>query len=254
MGRKALLATSIICLPATALAQSVADPYVSLGAGPNYLEPEQLKEISVGIGLIGNISGNLVDKNVNFGSGLATIGGVGWSFGNGVRVDLEGDHRGNHQNQNGKSLNLNVVTRVKSGAEQKSGVMVDSFHDFTDAVAPGVTSYIEAGTGWQHIFGDTTEIPGAFPAGPFASSLFKYDLNGGASAFVYQGIIGVAYALASVDPGLLLTVGCRFFGADGNRSHKGDLSSADRVANANLSFEPEANHAIVLGVRYVIGE
>jgi OmpA-OmpF porin, OOP family len=244
--RDALVVATILAIPLAARAQPVNGPYVGLGIGWNYLESEQLKGISTNTAQFGDISRNINNKNVNFGSGLVALGSVGWGFGNGIRLEVEGNYRGNYRNQHGQepsitSLRINVT---ESGGENKAGVMVNALYDFTDLFGAGITPYLGGGIGWQSIQG----------GGVFVGQPFIYSRNGNTNAFGYQAIAGMSYTLASIDPGLALTAEYRFLGVGGNRSVTGNvITRGGRTTGVKLDFGPESNQAIIFGVRYAFG-
>ena len=256
MRRIALLATTILGLSVPALAQPVAGPYVSLGVGWNYLQDEQIKNISVGTTAFGTVtSRNLNNRNVNFGSGIVGLGSVGWGFGNGLRVELEGNYRGNYRNQNGQGPTTvnpglgNAINVTKSGGEQKEGAMVNAFYDFTDAFGRGITPYIGAGVGYQRVELGSTQFSLLTPGS--TGQVFNGRAGNGINAFGYQAIAGASYNLVSVDPGLYLTLEYRFLGVGGDRSGTGTISGTNgRSYNLKVSSGPEYNQGIVVGVRY----
>ncbi len=89
--RQSLLAATILAAaPLLASVHASAQPieglYVGLGAGGNYLQQERVLA-SPGLGLRGT------DLAINIGG--VGVASVGWGFGNGLRLELEGDVRHN---------------------------------------------------------------------------------------------------------------------------------------------------------------
>ena len=250
--RNALVVATILTIPLAARAQPVSGPYVSLGVGWNYLASEQIKGVSANTALFGDVSREVNNKNVNFGSGVVGLGAVGWGFGNGIRVEVEGNYRYNSTNQNGNGTNVGQHAFVAgSGGESKAGVMVNALYDFTDIIAPGITPYIGGGAGWQSITGGKTTVQAISPGGIFVGQPFVLRSSGNQDAFAYQAILGVSYTLASVDPGLALTLEYRFFGVGGDKSFNGSIiGPTGRQTPAKVSTGPEQNHAVIFGVRY----
>lgn len=254
MFRKVLLAATFLSIAAAAhvQAQPVTGLYVGAGVGWNYLAQEQIKGISVASSRVGNLSAsNLNNRNINFGSGVGALANVGWGFGNGVRVELEGNYRGNYRNQNGdaRTVSQSVSNRInvlQTGGEQKAGLMVNGAYDFVDAFGHGITPYIGAGIGWQHVEFGTTRLQGYTPAG----RSFTTNNSGGVDAFAYQAILGTSYNWTSMSPNLYLTAEYRFMGVGGDRGSTGQIVTQGGSSKVTVSSGPEANHAIIFGVRY----
>ena len=70
---------------------------------------------------------------------------VGYGFGNGFRVELEGDYFAN----NFSKSNINGAKLPASGKEQKYGVFLNGYYDF-DVGLPYLFPYLGAGVGWQN--------------------------------------------------------------------------------------------------------
>jgi OmpA-OmpF porin, OOP family len=248
MYRTALAAATILALPLVAEAQPIDGLYIGGGVGWNYLQSEQLKNISAQSGRFGGVS--VSNRNVNFGSGIVTLGSVGWGFGNGLRAELEGNFRDNASNQNGGGSSFAAVRTISGGGETKTGAMVNAFYDFTDAFGPGITPYVGVGVGWQYIRANNIQISGPLPAGPGAGAPFLFRLNNGTNAFAYQAILGASYTLSSIDPGLALTAEYRYMGTGGNRTYKAQFFAPQVARGTNIQVGMENNQAIILGVRY----
>jgi OmpA-OmpF porin, OOP family len=248
MYRTVLAAATILALPMAVEAQPVEGIYIGGGVGWNYLQSEQLKNISSQSNTFGGVS--VSNRNVNFGSGLVTLGSVGWGFGNGLRAELEGNFRDNASNQNGNGSAFSSTHVVGNGGETKTGAMVNALYDFTDAFGPGISPYVGVGVGWQYIRANGINVVGPLPAGPNAGAPFLFRLNNGQNAFAYQAILGTAFTLSSIDPGLALTAEYRYMGTAGNRSYKAQFFSPQVARGTNIQLGMENNQAIILGVRY----
>jgi outer membrane protein OmpA-like peptidoglycan-associated protein len=238
--KKALLAATLLSLPMAAQAQSwdprVQGIYVGAGAGFNYL-----------MGSSDTIGTSSVD--VGFAWGFAGVLSVGYGFGNGLRLELEGSYRQNDVD-NIKASGIGTLPRP-SGTAASYGVMFNALYDFR--LGP-VMPYVGAGVGyvindWQDIgFGQRTA------AGNAANLTF----GGDSGTFAYQGILGLALPIESV-PGLALTAEYRFLGTaqvelDGRANgvvQFGGQRFADRQA---FSYSADNyNHSIMFGVRYNFG-
>ena len=88
--RTALLAATILAAPLAAGAQPIQGLYIGAGAGGNYLQQERA-QASPGLGL--------TPKRFSTDIGGAGVGSVGYGFGNGLRLEIEGDVRHNHVRQ-----------------------------------------------------------------------------------------------------------------------------------------------------------
>jgi outer membrane protein OmpA-like peptidoglycan-associated protein len=162
--RKILLAASLFALPATLHAQPITGVYVGAGVGVNQLLDMDVK----------GVPGAKVTSDV----GLAALGSVGYGFGNGLRIELEGNYR----NQHARSKPAGA-----SGTAESYGAMANVLYDFDMG---GVSPYVGAGVGvqWMHLQGGGTSDPAA----------------------AAQGIVGVAIPVGM--PGLAVTAEARVLG------------------------------------------
>jgi OOP family OmpA-OmpF porin len=248
MSRASLAVATILALPVVVKAQPVDGLYIGGAVGWNYLQSEQLKNISSQSDVRGGVS--VSNRNVNFGSGFVALGSLGWGFGNGLRAELEGNFRDNSSNQNGGGSAFSSTHLLGGGGEVKAGAMVNALYDFTDAFGPGFSPYVGAGIGWQYIRANGIQILGPLPAGPNTGAPFLFRLNNGQNSFAYQAILGLAYSLSSIAPGLALTAEYRYLGTAGNRTYKAQFFSPQVARGANIEVGMENNHAILVGLRY----
>ena len=215
--KKALLAATMLALPLAAQAQPVTGLYIGAGAGLNYLQSTKDAgvEVSTDLGFVGVLS-------------------VGYGFGNGFRVELEGNYRSNDADriQAGR-------TRFSAGGTVTSyGVMANAIYEF--ALGP-VQPYVGVGAGW--IFHEY-DVRGR--AGATTRSLTDDDGN-----FGFQAIVGAAFPIAAV-PGLALTAEYRFLGTLGH-----ELSSRNTIGGVSTRTTFDAdnyNHSLLLGLRYNFGQ
>ena len=115
--RKFLAASAAVMLPSLAMAQPINGLYVGAGALYNYKQTEHSRS-SPGAGLAG---GKLDYDEGGFGG----VGSVGYGFGNGLRVELEGDYR-----QNGLREFSTPTPRTQGkSTEQDIGVMANVLYD-----------------------------------------------------------------------------------------------------------------------------
>ncbi len=182
--RKILLAASLLALPATLHAQPITGVYVGAGVGVNQLLDMNVK----------GVPGAKITSDV----GVAAVGSVGYGFGNGLRVELEGNYR----NQHGRAKPAGA-----SGTIETYGAMLNALYDFDMG---GIAPYVGAGIGaqWMTIS------------------------NGGGSSDVApaaQGIVGVAIPVGM--PGLAVTAEARVLGwLDNARFGGGKLENPINVS------------------------
>ena len=249
--RIALLAATVLTAPmlvapGAVLAQPVTGLYVGAGAGGNYLQQERVLA-SPGL--------NLAAKRLSTDIGGVGVGSVGWGFGNGFRVEVEGDVRHNRVRQLSGFVNGSGPTA--SGGDQYSyGGMVNAFFDM-DVGLNWLYPYFGLGGGIAdtyldnlHSYGTGAGQPNVIPGGP--SAPIRLGVRGWSTNLAYQGIFGISFPLAAV-PGLSLTTEYRFYGVLDAPSFHG----RDNVVNSNgggtsghFNINSDYNHSLLLGVRY----
>ena len=255
--RSALLAATFVAMPLVASAQPVTGLYVGLGAGVNVMSQEQVKNLSFPtLAPLG--SGLSTSGHVNGSTGFAGVVSMGWGFGNGLRAEIEGDYRDNHLT--GLS-GFTTATSLNGGTnEQKYGGMVNVLYDF-NGLTPWFVPYVGAGVGYQGIdekfhAGNTAAIPGtALGAGQLQVA------NAGSTqgSFAYQAIVGMAFPLPQITPGLAATLEYRFMGTTGNQSYSATATAFTPAGAvlasvpAKVQFGPTYNHTIMVGLRYNFG-
>ena len=234
--RTALLAATILAVPAIGMAQPIQGLYIGAGAGGNYLQQERA-QASPGLGL--------GPKRLSTDIGGVGVGSIGWGFGNGLRVEVEGDVRHNRIRQiSGFSANP-----VASGGDQFAfGGMVNALFDM-DIGLNWLYPYFGLGAGF-----DDTELYDAHSYG--TANNFRFSPRGWSTNFAYQGIFGLSFPLAAV-PGLSLTTEYRFHGVlDAPSFHGYDtnaVTGANGVVHAgrgNFNLSSDYNHSLLIGVRY----
>ena len=261
--RSALLAATVLATPFAASAQPVTGLYVGIGAGVNITQQENINGIALGLpALNGNFTG--INGNVNGNTGFAGVLSLGWGFGNGVRVEIEGNYRNNHgsgfTNGNSDAINFGVGGGTN---EQKYGGMFNVLYDF-NGVSPWFVPYVGLGAGYVGIqeqwhVRNNSIIPGIFTANgsPFAPGSINASGESTKGAFAYQAILGGAFPLTFV-PGLAFTAEYRFFGTSGNRDYGGTAVAFDTAGNvtaapATFRVGSSFNHSVMLGLRYNFG-
>ncbi len=169
--RTALVAATLLTLPAAAFAQPVDGLYVGAGVGYNYMQTEKVRQ-PVGV------------NSFKGSSGVVGEASVGYGFGNGFRAELEGDYRNNAQSGGG--------SKVRS---ETYGAFLNGLFDI-DVGGP-VFPYVGVGVGYEE-------------QGARHGTLSNGTTFGGTKGGVAgQAILGVAYPIPDV-AGLSLTAEYRF--------------------------------------------
>ncbi len=259
--RSALLAATIVAMPFAASAQPVTGLYMGLGVGVNLTQQESIKNLAsstlaplgAGIATTGDVKGS---------AGFAGVLSVGWGFGNGLRAELEGNYRDNHNS----GLTSTGFGSLNGGTnEQKFGGMANVLYDF-NGVAPWIVPYVGVGVGWlgiaekYHVYNSnafTVPASGAFPGASFGPGSVAVSGQGTTGTFAYQAILGLAFPMQAI-PGLAITTEYRFLGTANNRSY-GGVATATTTTGASASapgrvlLGPSFNHSFLVGIRYNFG-
>lgn len=262
--RRALLTAAVLAFPAVAKAQPVAGPYISLGAGMNFLENEILRASGPAIeetrggrvrrtltaaderrlGVPGKITAHFLEP------GLSSDAAIGWGLGNGLRLEVEGFYKYNHVHK----LQGTAFPTAAGGENEEYGGMVNALYDF-DIGMPFVFPYAGLGAGvqwttWHNVHAYSAAVP------------IRADVNDTTTPkFAYQGIAGLAFPVAGF-PGLSLTAEYRFLGTLENNSafnaviRTGTESiskPATSIIRTKLSLNNEYAHQVMFGLRYAFG-
>ena len=242
MTRIALLAaTTLTALSGLAQAQPVSGLYIGGAGGANFLQRERVDSFTQGnTKFIGN--GSIGSK-----VGVAGVGSLGYGFGNGLRLEVEGDYRYNRRGDERAAGGVSV-----GGREQKYGGMVNALFDL-DVGSPYVFPYIGAGAGYSWI-ARRDRSTGAFsflqPNGSVLSGTNASVSTGGTdSAFAYQAIAGLSFPIPPV-VGLSLTAEYRYFALAGDREFTQTITGAGPAFSRRVKLTDNYNHSLMLGLRY----
>ena len=181
--RKTLLAATLLSLPmaATANAQSwdprVQGIYIGAGLGTNFLDDS-------------NSNRNIT---ATFEWGYAGVLSVGYGFGNGLRLEIEGNYR---QNDVDTIQTPGGNVPRSTGTVRSYGLMANVLYDF---VLGPVMPYVGVGAGY--VWNDYDSVGFNYRNGNQAGQFTAGGTNG---SFGYQAILGVAFPIEAV-PGLALT-------------------------------------------------
>jgi outer membrane protein OmpA-like peptidoglycan-associated protein len=232
--RRGLGGVAAVLLPVLASAQPVTGPYISLGAGVDFLQTQILEPYD-GYGP--------TKRRFSFNPGPAGQATFGYGFGNGLRLELEGDYA--YSQFSGVKF-PNGAAGVAYGHETQFGGFANLAYDFNLGLP--VTPYLGIGAGYQQIELNRLSA-GPFYANPHSSS------SPSEGAFAYQGIAGLDYPILDV-PGLSLTAEYRLIGVVTpppfqRGSSVLDVDGVPRVLSATVNNI--FNHEAVLGLRYAFG-
>jgi OmpA-OmpF porin, OOP family len=231
--RPALLAASLLALPAAAFAQPVAGPYISLGAGPSIFQDQSVKDASLpALGLTSDSVGH-ISYDVDYG----VAGGVGWGFGNGFRVELSGDYL------HGNESSIGGVT--SHGFAEAYGGFANVLYDFdlTPFGAPGLAPYLGVGGGYQ------TQH---FSTGTVTSDGITIQPGGSRGDGAFDVIAGIAYTLPFF-PALAVTAEYRFIGSPSNETFGGvGFNAAGNESPLRFRTDGLYTHTGLIGLRLAL--
>jgi len=218
--RLALAAATCLALPVAAHAQPVTGPYVSLEGGTSLLEPVNFSDT------FGNTG------KTYYRESYSGIGGIGFGFGNGFRVALEGDYL----HDTFHKVDPSEVKFV--GYSNKYGPLLNVYYDIP--VGLPVSPYVGAGGGYQWV--STRYYAGSGIGGQFASSAVK-------GTYAFDVIGGVSYAIDAV-PGLSLTAEYRFEMLPASYNEGESLLGAP--AAGTLKIGQQSINSFFGGLRYAL--
>src|SRR4051794_1130428 len=194
MSPKHLLTATLLATPfalaGTAAAQPITGLYIGAGVGANFMEQQQFRTVLSGPPPVTTAFGKQSFKN-----GFVGLGSVGWGFGNGLRLEAEGNYRENDADRGGSGRR-----------EEKYGGMVNALFDL-DIGSPYVYPYIGAGVGFAEVHRrlDSTLLLGS-------------GSDNAKTSFAYQAIAGLSFPIPWV-VGLSLTAEYRYYALSGDRSY-----------------------------------
>ena len=254
--RKALLATTMLMLPLAAEAQAPTEPvtgiYLGAAGGFNIKTSPKVNNI------VSNVPGGALittpNGSLSTSLGGAGVGSVGYGLGNGLRVEIEFDYRGNSfSNVSGaKPISGIGVSTGASGSERLYGPMFNVDYDFNNVV-PYVVPYVGIGLGYQRAHLENFSATFTGTAGALAPTITSQDTR---SSFAVQGILGAAYNIPQV-PGLALTAEYTIMALPGTRNYDAGLTvhTAEGPVSRFGKFQlgHDLNNTFLFGVRYNFG-
>ncbi|MDB5413497.1 MAG: hypothetical protein JWR10_1832 [Rubritepida sp.] len=231
---KLFIAAGLVALPAIARAQPVTGLYIGAGAGVNFTEEGSvLSNRPLASAARAN---NLPTTGTGgFETGFAGVVSAGWGFGNGLRVEIEGNAR--------RSETAGRNTINGSGIGSIYGVMGNVFYDISIPGVPWVMPYIGVGAGYAWRNMDAVRVTSRTQNAGFVTS----DTVG---VFAYQAIAGVAFPISTV-PGLSVTAEYRYFSTeDAYFDARAFRPGNGATIGAGQLKSGSTNHSALLGLRY----
>ena len=229
MVRTFLLATTLIGATAgISRAQPVTGLYVGGAGGTNFLQTERAESTKSG-GLI-----TVLNQRLAFDAGVVGLASVGYGFGNGLRLEIEGNYRNNRLSRFNTAPGQSV-----GGRDEKYGGMGNVLFDL-DIGSPYLFPYIGAGAGVARTnLNLSSNING--------TTLRTTDNE---SSFAYQAIAGLSFPIPPV-VGLSLTAEYRYYALAGTRDFT-QISAVNGVTvnTRTLRTSDNYNHSLLLGLKY----
>jgi outer membrane protein OmpA-like peptidoglycan-associated protein len=235
----ATVMTVPFAIPMAAKAQPVSGLYVGAGAGVNYRADQDLNSVTYG-----NSTSTFSSGSAKFKSdvGPVALGAIGWGFGNGLRVEVEGSYRDNKfTGLKGAGFGTTGTTGAGGNVNTYAG-MVNAAYDFD--YGWGVVPYIGAGVGYAYADLHNVNF--------YNTSAFSAHIDKGEGNFAYQGFAGLAVPIAMV-PGLSLTVEGRFFGTLDDNKYSGWVQTYNKPATRvgeSFNLGESYNASGLIGLRY----
>ncbi len=245
--RKTLLAATMLALPLAAQAQPVSGIYVAAGAGANWLSDNTANPNFVQT----NATGTLVpaaSMRIETGVGFVGLISAGWGFGNGLRIEAEGNYRSNDVNSASQSYTQGAVFNSnRAGYITSMGLMANLMYDIGSTMGWPVHLTVGGGVGyaWVRYAGVGNRAYDGFGG---TSSVNISDTNG---TFAWQGIVGLTYPIRAV-PGLALTAEYRYFSTSSHNFNGSVAQTGGSTGTVRFNAD-YVNNSALIGVRYNFG-
>ena len=250
--RNALLAASVVAggaafAPSLAWAEAVNGLYIGAGAGANFMHREKVDVLTFPGNFPASQRGRIGPRSLTYDAGFIGLASVGYGFGNGLRLEVEGSYRSNKIDKFGGPTGFQA-----GGDQRKYAGMVNVLYDFDPSLfglgfLSGVlpAPYVGVGAGYAW----TQQQNARYFGGGGATQSLLWRTNRGEGSFAYQAILGTAIPIQAV-PGLSLTAEYRFFGLAENRNYNYQFFAPGVAGTSRLRQSDNYNHSALLGVRY----
>ncbi len=242
--RSALLTATLLAAPAVAMAQPVDGLYIGAGVGYDYKFDTKIKRAQPDFG---STVGSPVGQKFRGDGGFIGDASVGYGLGNGLRVELQGDYKFNHQRLRGtRGGDTNAANGTFQGGAnlQNYGAFVNALFDF-DIGSDTFFPYVGLGAGYEFTSAQkgSVYLPGAAPQAGYTLNTNSY------GSFAAQGIVGVGIALTGI-PGLSLTTEARFTALPESVKLRGTQNISATGGRASLKLDNQYDVAALIGLRY----
>ncbi|MGK7867833.1 OmpA family protein [Falsiroseomonas sp. E2-1-a20] len=230
---KALLLACTL-LAGTAQAQVPAGFYVSAGIGVNQSQQTDVETS-------GNVARALNGQpSIRFEPQAMGVLAVGYGFGNGIRVELEGSLRASAVESASGPASLSPVTQSQ-GQIWNWGVMANAYVDIPVGV-DWIQPYLGVGLGYVWSEVEDLRVNG---------NRQRLAVDGTDGSLAYQAIAGAAFPIGAI-PGLSATAEYRFMGTVDPEYSATLFARNGRNQTGRAEINPY-HHAVLFGVRYALG-
>ena len=235
--RGALIAASLVAAGSAARAQPFQGVYLGAGGGYNYRD-----QINTTYPPYPSTRTGL---HLNSKDGFLGVGSIGYGFGNGFRVEAEGNYRQNDI----RNLTGTPFPTSTTGRNHTYGGMVNVFFD-SDIGLPWLYPYIGAGAGYELTYFD--HVQSETPSGAF----YEANPRGTQGKFAYQAIVGVSFPVPHV-PGLSVTAEYRFLAVTPGDQYTTygfvPTPGGEAFERSKFKLGNQFNHSALVGLRYAFG-
>jgi len=236
-------------LPTAVIAQPVSGLYIGAKVGANFA---------------GSFESSQNNTKISTDVGPVGLASIGWSFGNGLRAEIEGSYRSNNISNISTLRNNGVFESLgnPSGTAVTYAAMANVLYDIPlHPFGLPLQPYVGAGLGYGRQNLNNAKGNGfssfQYPAttvGPVPTAVSF----GSAGAFAYQVMIGAAFPLKLL-PGFAFTLEYRFFGMTNASVPVNRVNTVGDRVNGVLAGSTAQNDfkmldsAVLVGIRYDFG-
>lgn len=256
-------AAATLALPMAAAQAQVSGLYIGLGAMGSSISEMRTNSRPTGY-YYGNTGTNMGHGfRGSFGLGAGGVASLGYGLGNGLRAELEGFYRANGVDSLKYFTSAQYTGNLTStvGTLRNYGVMANLYYDVDPNYFPEgmrfFQPYVGLGIGYGYMTFQGVHARASASNNGNQNYEVTSDKSGGNLA--YQAIIGAAFAVDSVAPGLAVTTEYRYFGqlstSIGTQTWQTTTNNQTntRTQISTDSHRPRlSGHALVLGLRYAL--
>lgn len=228
----------LLCVLGTLLSRPAeAQPFqgVYLGAGAGYHATNDVRAAPYPQSALGTTG-----LRLRTNGGFAGLGSVGYGFGNGWRLEVEGSARLNNLGH----LNGTPFPTASSGSLNTYALMANALYDL-DVRSPWIYPYIGGGVGAAWNTASSLQAGSANP-------LFGFNSSNSATGLAVQAIAGLSFPVYNM-PGLSFTAEYRLFSMPITRTLTGTAATQAGPVSAALKLGTMIDQSALIGVRYAFG-